>query len=194
MGSAGDTTTRFGRVRLTRGAWFAGRHFKASRFSERRTCAASSFRASISAVIFASSASPFFSILSSPMFAQRACVASARSSDLARAQIGRPEKPNSQKSHSRDDDCEVSVRGVFRVTSSTTPRGAVASAGSSDPVRGDVSRRERLAVRGVPGGAHVQARGPEVRARGVLLVRAPSDGPLRRERVPDMSPALRASP
>ena len=118
-------TRRPGSVaRLTREAGrFAGRHFKASRFSERRTCAASSFRASISAVIFASSASPFFSILSSPMFAKRACVASARSSDLARAQIGRPEKPNSQKSHSRDDDCEVRVRGVFRVTSSDHSEG-----------------------------------------------------------------------
>ena len=87
-----------------------------------------------------------------------------------------------------------SLRGVFRVTSSTTPRGAAASAGSINPVRDDVARRKRLAVRGVPGGAHVQARGPEVRACGVLLVRAPSDGPLRRERLPDVSPALRAPP
>ena len=113
-------TRRPGSVaRLTREAGrFAGRHFKASRFSERRTCAASSFRASISAVIFASSASPFFSILSSPMFAERACVASARSSDLARAQIGRTgkENPTAQNDSRVADSLPRRVAACFATT------------------------------------------------------------------------------
>ena len=53
----GDDDAGGGRARL----------FKAENgVGARPTCAASSFRASISAMIFASSTSPFFSILSSP--------------------------------------------------------------------------------------------------------------------------------
>ena len=50
----------------------------------RPTCAASSFRASISAMIFASSTSPFFSILSSPMSGVRDVRPRGARSDLRR--------------------------------------------------------------------------------------------------------------
>ena len=61
-----------------------------------RTCAASSFSASMSDVIFASSASPFFSILSSPMFARRS-VPEVRSDLLTTGRIKKPRWANDTK-------------------------------------------------------------------------------------------------